>query len=271
MERWPQPATHMSSQLIYRYRPPSRVDELLENYLWFSHWSQLNDPYEFFPSLDFRPEDHVGPRGNTDSQTYELALMVASSYVPDQHLRRFRDYTSGLGVCCFSRDPGSLLMWSHYAGAHKGFVLGFDASHEFFRERDLPVNCFPNRRDVAYVTERPRVALRNLTSIHSISQVVFTKPAEWRYESEVRLLQQIRPDKQRIPFPLDALKEVIVGFHVEKSLAMRMHREVSKRAPWVRWDLSLLESDRFKLARMPLPISTDLGHGAEMIVVSGHG
>jgi len=38
----------MGTELLYRYRPRAAPTKLLENYLWFSHWSQLNDPYDSF-------------------------------------------------------------------------------------------------------------------------------------------------------------------------------------------------------------------------------
>lgn len=256
----------MKTGLIYRYRPPERFTELHENYLWFSHSAQLNDPYEFYPALEFRPEDHVGPKGKDAHEVHQLALIAASAWVPAHHLQRFRNHTSGIGVCCFSRDPTSLLMWSHYAKTHSGFVMGFDGEHDFFRERELPENCFPNRRDIRYVTARPRIPLSQLTSVASISEVLFTKPAEWSYESEVRQIHPINKG-QRCSFPLDALKEVVVGFNCSKELAMKAHGEVSKRAPHVRWYLSMLEPNTFKLTRMPLPIYTSLGGGGEMIYV----
>ena len=33
---------------------------------------------------------------------------------------------SGIGVSCFTTDPENILMWSHYADHHRGFVIEFD-------------------------------------------------------------------------------------------------------------------------------------------------
>lgn len=39
--------------------------------------------------------------------------------------KQFIDEISQLvGIVCFSRHSKSILMWSHYANAHRGFVIG---------------------------------------------------------------------------------------------------------------------------------------------------
>jgi len=96
-------------------------------------------------------------------------------------------------------------MWSHYADSHRGFVLGFDESHDFFRERELPKT----------LPQPPRRLLRNGEAAHglaragfrsSIFAVVFTKPTDGAMSRRFRLIHQIKRGQQRLPFPLDALK-----------------------------------------------------------------
>lgn len=253
--------------MLYRYRPAQRAEsELREAVLWFSNWSQLNDPFEFAPALSFRPEDHVGPRDKTNSEAYELALMFAAVHVPEHHMNAYRAFTQNLGVCCFSKNPLNLLMWSHYADSHRGMGLGFDGDHTFFEEKELPADAIPNRRDIAYVDARQKVELRDLRTAESIAQVTFTKPRAWAYEEEVRLVHQIYPGKQTLKFPLDALREVIVGHRSQKAAVLRLREDLASQAPHVKWRLAYLDPERLGVTLMPLPIYKDLGGGSEMIL-----
>ncbi|EPJ44297.1 MAG: hypothetical protein OFPII_35920 [Osedax symbiont Rs1] len=36
------------------------------------------------------------------------------------------------GILSMTERIDNLLMWSHYADSHTGFVIGFDPSHDFF-------------------------------------------------------------------------------------------------------------------------------------------
>ncbi len=40
-----------------------------------------------------------------------------------------------IGILCFTEKNDNLLMWSHYANSHKGFVLEFYPEHQFFDRR----------------------------------------------------------------------------------------------------------------------------------------
>lgn len=53
------------------------------------------------------------------------------------------DYEEKIGVCCFSLDPKSILMWSHYSDNHKGVCLKFD------RLKDM--ECFRGSYPVDYL------------------------------------------------------------------------------------------------------------------------
>jgi hypothetical protein len=98
------------------------------------------------------------------------------------------------GVFCSTKNHDSLLMWAHYAQAHKGVVLRFlpDKSKDSF---------FLASRPVKYSKERP-LFYRNAAEFiqHSLCMTLFdstkdimerltyTKSTEWEYEKEYRLV-----------------------------------------------------------------------------------
>ncbi len=99
-------------------------------------------------------------------------------------------------VACFSEDVNSILMWSHYADYHKGFVLGYD-----LREMLLPnpngLGLFP----VVYDNKRfdatsylcyclgfsMGLPMRNIDMMGHFKLLLY-KAMEWAYELEWRLI-----------------------------------------------------------------------------------
>ena len=42
----------------------------------------------------------------------------------DEHIRSWRKWASiQYGILCLTKRPESLVMWAHYAEAHRGFIL----------------------------------------------------------------------------------------------------------------------------------------------------
>ena len=99
---------------------------------------RFNDPFDCFPYYDERSIDDL-PKNRKD------LLRSASKHrklSPAQHIlekgktiARLKKHVQGnefassilesIGVVSLSRDPQNILMWSHYAGFHKGFVVEF--------------------------------------------------------------------------------------------------------------------------------------------------
>ena len=83
-------------------------------------------------------------------------------------------------ICCFSRDNCNLLMWTHYASAHKGVCLEFNMTVDpaFFI---APIDVVYTR-DYAEsnLLSDPKTAVMNL---------VRTKSLDWQYEKEIRIVK----------------------------------------------------------------------------------
>lgn len=81
------------------------------------------------------------------------------------------------GLVCFSADPTNILMWSHYAEGHKGFVFCLDSDSEPWRIEKV---TYAKNRIVFNGVDGP--------TEEQVKELATTKYELWIYESEYRLL-----------------------------------------------------------------------------------
>src|ERR1035438_5644436 len=106
---------------------------------------------------------------------------------------------SELGILSLSAINHSILMWSHYASGHTGFVIGFDSEREFFKQRDHEPEEIGQLLPVSYSSERVKVSCPPEDTDPSPS-FIFTKNEEWAYEKEWRILRFLKEaDKTTAP------------------------------------------------------------------------
>lgn len=101
----------------------------------------------------------------------------------DGFIQRIRD---NLRICCFSENPTSILMWSHYADYHRGFYLKystdiFKSNRIFFRLLHPVIyrNEFLNATEMLF-------AENSVASAWIVPACI--KARGWKYESEWRFI-----------------------------------------------------------------------------------
>ena len=92
--------------ILYKYCSPERADIIERKRIRFTVPRKLNDPFEMIV------------------QTNDLDPGILKATFEEA------------AILCMSEDWDTILMWSHYADSHKGFVLGLDTSSPFFADRD---------------------------------------------------------------------------------------------------------------------------------------
>jgi hypothetical protein len=145
-------------------------------------------------------------------------------------------YGERYGVLTLSEQAKNLLMWSHYASAHRGFLLAFNGDHEFFRAAENSGSGPPWFDQVEYVSEKPSVSLdleektnvrermvstlRDMSPEHEPSEstesdrekvdwfessldenardLLFKKSKHWQYESEWRCVRRLHGHDEKI-------------------------------------------------------------------------
>lgn len=185
-------------EVIYRYKylplNEGSLKMLTEGTLKFTCPLEFNDPFDCMPSYDpasidnldkIRP-DLIKQVGAYHKLSPAKRLQRKGIFV--QNLKRavesgdfVKGLVSKLGVLSLSRIPTNILMWSHYADHHKGFVV------ELRIPMDAPLRHLYRvvPQQVEYLATRPIFALGTSCDIDGY---FLTKSLDWEYEQEERVL-----------------------------------------------------------------------------------
>lgn len=243
---------------LYKYLHPDRVSVLRDGMIRFSSPRVLNDPFELRPHISaFAAKSHIEsevdrmfPRVVEEEYLKlpaELRMRVSSqqfqSFAQANLLKAKQEVrgwaaTAGpvlqqvmaqtfedmIGILCLTESPDNLLMWAHYADAHRGFVVEFDSDASFFDQRRGPGDEFRHLRKVTYSDLRPSLVF---SEIKSFSPFI-TKGSEWSYEAEWRMMLPLSDATQVIgegvlgihlfAYPRTAIRSVILGCRMTESV-----------------------------------------------------
>lgn len=181
----------------YKYLPfdEGSLNILTRGTLKFTCPLNFNDPFDCYPVFD--------PSSIEQLEKHRPDLLKAAGRAegisPAKRLQRHGiykakikkavesgDYAKGivkdLGICCLSRNPKNILMWSHYAKNHTGFVVEFKIDTSAPRsllDRIVPL-------PVVYQQERPMLKWGDKNI--DIQSYFLTKSLDWEYEAEERIL-----------------------------------------------------------------------------------
>jgi hypothetical protein len=242
---------------LYKYLAPERIDVLDRAMLRYTPLGAFNDPFEGRPEITLmstdkqvleslaeilpleaqRAYEQLPPevKAITPIEQFNAIIVRLAESKKTELLQQFRTLTplardifyrkfdEYLGALCLSEVPDSLLMWSHYAASHSGFVLEFDSHHAHFHEKRSPSDEFRYLRRVLYRETRPSAPLSELEG----TDLFLVKSGHWGYEREWRVLRALQEAQVVVPsepfpahlfsFPRDALKSVILGARMTKA------------------------------------------------------
>lgn len=186
--------------VLYKYQAftPASVGNLTTRQIWFSRPMCFNDPFDCAIRADrgaISDSDFARLYQEARSRYDDPASFDAQYSSPGANDPTFRDGIRNVldgawekrklemrhsrGVCCFSEKSDDIVMWSHYADAHKGFCLAFRTD----------ARPFSSARPVHYATDLPAL---NPTSMlldddeSAFWAMILTKFDCWSYEKEWR-------------------------------------------------------------------------------------
>lgn len=202
-------------QFLYKYfsikdkceRKHSR-DIFEHNELFFRNPKKFNDPFDCRAMLTLRDckekeyvkfeignaTDSKGPLDNRQKQFYkEIAKKRYNNSNKNQLIRNINNIIKkGLDasinqfrVLCLSETYNDILMWSHYAGGHRGFVLQFNT--EALKDNFKPQ---PPQK-VFYPKKESFPSIRDFNKRKRMQSFLITKSSHWKYEKEWRILTLI--------------------------------------------------------------------------------
>ena len=143
---------------------------------------------------------------------------------PDGELKRYSGAAEknihNIGVECFSETNENLLMWSHYAQHHRGFVLQFDLAKD--------IQTLLRASKVEYLDKYPVWDVGEITH-EDIRPVLLRKHPGWSYEQEWRI---VVPNGARtsLKFKPDALMGLTFGCRADLDFKKRVRKILEIRA-----------------------------------------
>ncbi len=166
----------------------------------------MNDPFESLPGIIDKDKDwylqrfksvikeeidHQGTKGESKRKQYfRLRIKDFNNYyrcyTDIKYLSQLSEDVQKMsstvnGSLSLSGTNKNILMRSHYARNHEGFVIGFDGDHDYFGKRVMPV---------IYTNIRPFV---DPTTPRQSGELFYTKSKDWEYEQEYRKFESLVP------------------------------------------------------------------------------
>lgn len=231
------------SRILYKYRDWNKEEHrrmLTHREVYFASYISFNDPfdcripwrYDLLTDQEFK--EVMKP---TAAQYYkdlseteldkrldiDLPLLRAGY---DQRMSENQKDMENHGILGLCENDRSLLMWAHYASAHKGFCVGFheEVLNKYW-EHIAEVNENMTVFDLAveYMTTYPILKpLRTITAEEFANAIFKHKSPEWAYEKEHRFILFERSSVALV-LPEDAFAEIIMGCRMEEE-----HKQVIK-------------------------------------------
>jgi hypothetical protein len=131
-----------------------------------------------------------------------------------------------IGILSLSEVSTDLLMWAHYGDHHRGLVLEFDCTNEFFVRR-MARGALGRLMKVVYTDKRPAITAFDQSidpKVHYgglIRDLLLTKGNEWSYEHEWRMVlplddlagypHDIKDNIHLFSLPAESVTAVILG------------------------------------------------------------
>ena len=218
--------------LLFMYLKPGETAILRDCEIRMSNPCWLNDPFDFKPGtlsdisdkellaqlkdqssnlyrvLDERidrPLRQIVPKVTTfwellaSDETEALRVLKGRwSYIEDGVMELLcRDAENHWRLACFTLRDDGILLWTHYANKHRGFVVAFErealdrAAENLFQQASRPDLPGGGHWPVEYRSTRPviqHILVPREDMEKVFRDVVVTKSLEWAYEEESRIL-----------------------------------------------------------------------------------
>ncbi len=180
---------------------------LNNNNFLYSSPSAFNDPYDCFAILDY--DFTTAPRSLAEHILNERITNKQFKERKASYLSRLKNHPDFLGwskesrkdfhITCLNNNPLNILMWSHYADHHKGFLLELRFKKQArvnLLELPLPVNYDDTYPILHYPWDvTPEYCIKNFDyGCEVILKRLLNKAEVWSYEKEFRLLAEDNKD-----------------------------------------------------------------------------
>jgi hypothetical protein len=235
--------------LLYKFFTPDRASFVKDRLIRFTQPTNFNDPFDCLPAITGYTEKEAKEQADrvANDMVLELALGDFSNLPPGITLDAIKyssevlskEYAADpssvglrfaaalhnkmrtqIGILCLCENHRNILMWSHYARNHEGFVVGFESKDAFFKHREDEPLEIGELRPVQYIKRRPSLHLDMIKNPEiKTPDFLFSKSRDWAYEREWRIIRFLKHadkvcsgDVYLFKVPTTAIREIIFGF-----------------------------------------------------------
>tara|TARA_B100000965_G_scaffold402376_1_gene428180 strand:- start:937 stop:1704 length:768 start_codon:yes stop_codon:yes gene_type:complete len=146
-----------------------------------------------------------------------------------------------IGIFSLTKNPGDILMWSHYANSHEGFCLEFAEANEFIARA----------QQIRYSDTYPEVNPINQSDEERLFRALLTKSDHWKYEQEWRIIEyETGPGVKT--FPSEILHGVIFGCRMTDKNKVRIREWCDGRKQPVKFYQAKERQREYALDILPL-------------------
>ncbi|SUW65561.1 Protein of uncharacterised function (DUF2971) [Buttiauxella agrestis] len=182
--------------ILYKYIDNASLDRFFKDgyiSIKFTPHSEFNDPFESYGyALDDESIESLTMR-------YEI--------------------NQNLACLCLSKEPLNVLMWSHYADKHQGFVVAIDTEKAGYDDEAKCLITAP-KGEIDYLGSRIesklKISQENIYDTDMISKLLLTKSLHWKYEEEIRIIKKTESLQKQDTVLIDKIVDLksVTGIYI---------------------------------------------------------
>ncbi len=182
--------------ILYKYIDNASLDRFFKDgyiSIKFTPHSEFNDPFESYGY-------------GLDDESIESLTMRS-------------EINQNLACLCLSKNPLNVLMWSHYADKHQGFVVAIDTEKAGYDDDEKCLITAP-KGDIKYLGSRIKSKLKitqeNIFDTDIISKLLLTKSLHWKYEEEIRIIKKTKSLNKQAAVLIDKIVDLksVTGIYI---------------------------------------------------------
>jgi hypothetical protein len=241
---------------LFRYRTisPYSLAELAEQTIWYATPASFNDPFDCALTIDqhkFEESFHHALNVAIERGMIPPNLPESKRIPTHEDKKLFQELREGvhratenIGLCCFSEDPRSILMWAHYANNHRGFCVEYSLARNTMLANEVsPVIYTQNMPSLSFADLSPKNSRR------TIERLWRTKAACWQYEKEWRALA---PEGGRTYPQRSPVLAVVFGQRMSPEDRQLVQQALLRHGP-ISFKEAYMHEDKFEICIRPSP------------------
>ncbi len=220
--------------VLYKYFPDNiySFKSLSFKGLWCHYPGNMNDPFECLGYSNRKlNKTHIESFRNilSESKNEKLqALIKLSDKKIKEYINKYRgELIKKFAFCSLSETFNDILMWSHYASNHTGFVLGIDFKNVNKDHHFQKVRYLDNLPDID-VVKLAEFLKGNYKHLSYLLSDISIKSKSWIDEKEWRIW---RKEPCYYHYKVEDIKEIYFGVNCSpetKMIILRLTSELNK-------------------------------------------